>query len=127
MLTADPTEDLLIDAYLAPWKESVFTDGLPTLLQQAIALLPVHSALKFARFLKHGYDTQWDMTGAVPSILSNSGPSEGYDPAHVHPLVLAPLLTIFFLTGITSLESVSVCQSTDTVIHCIAQGGRIRV
>ena len=80
MLTADPTEDLLIDAYLAPWKESVFTDGLPTLLQQAIALLPVHSALKFARFLKHGHDTQWDMTGAVPSILSNSGPSEGYDP-----------------------------------------------
>ena len=74
MLTADPTEDLLIDAHLAPWKESVFTDGQPTLLQQAIALLPVHSALKFARFLKHGYDTQWDMTGAVPKHLEQLRP-----------------------------------------------------
>ena len=53
-------------AYLEEWLDFAPMPRLKEYLATAQELAPLHMALKFARFLDHGMDTQWDMTGSVP-------------------------------------------------------------
>ena len=74
-----PVKDMLADldgvwqrlcgAYLEPWKDFAPMPELRRHLETASELAPLHAALKFARFLEYGVDTQWDMDGAVPMYL----------------------------------------------------------
>jgi hypothetical protein len=56
-----------------PWSEAWLDFAPMPRLKEYLALAqklaPLHTALKFARFLAHGIDTQWDMNGSVPMHL----------------------------------------------------------
>lgn len=59
----------LTQAYLEPWLDVAAMPTLREWMELATQLAPVYQALKFARFLGHGVDSEWDMTGAVPVNL----------------------------------------------------------
>lgn len=59
----------MTDAYLEAWTDCASRPQLRSYLEIAHELAPLHAALKFARFLDCGVDTQWDMDGAMPMYL----------------------------------------------------------
>ena len=61
----DVVRETLTKAYLTPWLEIAPMPTLREWVDLATNLAPVYQALKFARFLSYGVDSEWDMTGSV--------------------------------------------------------------
>ena len=59
----------LVEAYLSAWHEYGSVATLSEEFEVAQSLAPVHVALKFARLLEYGFDSKWDLAGAVPAYL----------------------------------------------------------
>ena len=56
-------------SYLAAWQDYGTEVDLVAEFEVAQSLGPIHVALKFARLLSHGFDSQWDLAGSVPQYL----------------------------------------------------------